>query len=197
MMNNISELEMFLVSNLTKVLLTSMAFVSVLSWGMASLGLPVESLLSEEAICWLFSERSVSIIAPALQWLLLAAVTAGAVLYSGLLSGSKKNRTALWSALATWLILLALLALLILIPAGPLRSVTGHLILTPYLGGIFRALALSVILAAAVYGGVSGKLRTWSQYVTLLFFGIQRFAPLVILILMTIMLFQIILYAFG
>ena len=48
MTNNPTDKELRLVSILIAVLLVAMGVVTLASWGMASLGLPVESLLSEE-----------------------------------------------------------------------------------------------------------------------------------------------------
>ena len=196
MTNNPTDKELRLVSFLIAVLLVAMGVVTLASWGMASLGLPVESLLSEEAIRWLFRQSAGSVTLPISQWLLLAAVTVGAVMHSGLPSWRTHNAVARWSVLITWLVLLVLLALLYLAPWSPLRSATGRLFPTPFLGGFIRALAVSVIVAAAVFGGVSGKLRTWSHYVTLLFVGIQRFAPWLLIAMLASVLYHIITYAF-
>lgn len=196
MTNNPSNRELQLVGFLLALLLVAMGLVTVVSWGLASLGLPVESLLSEEAIRWLFRQNVGSTAAPLGQWLLLMAVTIGAVMYSGLLSWQTHNVVARWSALVTWFVILALLALLFWVPWSPLRSATGRLFPTPFLSGFIRAVAVSIIISAAVYGGVSGKLRTWSHYVTLLFFGIQRFAPWLVCAMLAIVLYHIITYAF-
>ncbi len=196
MTNNPSDRELRLVSFLVAMLLVTIGVVAIASWGCASLGLPVVSLLSEEAFRWLFRQGVGSVTVSVSQWLLLAAVTAGALMHSGLLSRRTHHTVARWSALVTWFIILVLLALLFLAPWSPLRSATGRLFPTPFLGGFIRALAVSMILAAAVYGGVSGRLRTWSHYVMLLFFGIQRFAPWLVIALLATILYHIIAYAF-
>ena len=196
MTNNPTDKELHLISFLLAILLVATGLVVVGSWGLASLGLPVESLLSEEAIRWLFRRSADSATDSASQWLLLAAVTTGAVMHSGLRSWRTHNAVARWSTLLTWLTILVLLALLFLAPWSPLRSATGRLFPTHFLDGFLRALAASVIIAAAVFGGVSGKLRTWPHYVTLLFFGIQRFAPWLVIALLATVLYHIITYAF-
>lgn len=196
MTNNPSDRELRLVSFLMAMLLTTICIVVIVSWGCASLGLPVMSLLSDEAFRWLFRQGADSVTVSVSQWLLWAAATVGALMHSGLLSRRTHSVVALWSAFITWSSILVLLALFFLAPWSPLRSATGRLFPTPFLGGFLRALAVSMMLAAAVYGGVSGRLRTWSHYVMLLSFGIQRFAPWLVIALLTTMLYHIIAYAF-
>lgn len=196
MTSNPSERELRIIGLLLAILLIAMAVIAVASWGLASLGLSVESLLSDEGLRWLFSQSAETALAPFCQWLLLLAIVVGAAAHSGLLARGPRDGLARRSALVVWLLCVSVLALLFLAPWSPLRSATGRLFPTPFLLGFLRALAVSVVIAAAVHAGVSGRLRTWPQYVTLIFIGIQRFAPWLVIVLMAVMLIHIINYAF-
>ena len=194
MTSNPSDRELRWAGLLVAVLLAALALLAVASWALASLGLSVESLFSDESLRWLFSSQMINAVVPVGQWVLLASVVVGAIGYSGLTAQVPRLNNALVTASLTFAACLAVFALLFFASGSPLRSATGRLFPTPFLSGFIRALAVSLILAAAVYGGVSGKLRTWQHYFSLLFIGIQRFAPWLVVSVLAALLYHIFCY---
>lgn len=194
MTSNPTDRELRWVGLLIGVLLAALALLAVGSWAFASLGFAVESLFSDEALRWLFSSETINVVAPVSQWVLLIAVVVGSVMHCGLTAQAPRFNNALVTAVLTFVICLAVLFLFFFASGSPLRSATGRLFPTPFLLGFIRALAVAVILAAAVYGGISGRLRTWQHYVALLYIGIQRFAPWLAVAVLAALLYHIFCY---
>lgn len=174
---NSNDKERRLATAFVVALLAVLVLVVLGSWGAASLGFRVESLLSDEALRWSFRQTGVATNALRGQLLLMSVVVAGAFWRSGFFAGGRRSSSACKAAAATLFVGLALVALLALLPASPLRSATGDLWPSPFLLGFLRAVAVVLLLSAAVYGGVSGRLRSWTDFVSLLYAGFQRFAP--------------------
>lgn len=171
------------------------------SWLLSALGADIPNLLSPEGVRWLFRlHLSVSVLVRA-ECLLTLVVVAGAFYCSGLWGGlatqlgqwlacrrkveaprllSLRQRRALWLSALTVVLGFGILFLSVGLTSSPLRSATGHVWPSPFLHGLLFSLALILIVACAVYGGTSRHLRTFSEFAALLYHGLQRFAPLLV-----------------
>ena len=159
------------------VLLTCLVLTVFASWFAAALGLPIESLLSGEALRWFFRQPMLVFTSWPGECVLLLAIAAGAIGESGLTVHPHRHIHALVAAGLTLLLLMLLPVLGLFGTDAPLRSATGRIFPSPFLMGFCRALTAAVVCAAIVYGLTSRRLRTWSQTATLLFAGLQRYAP--------------------
>ena len=132
--------------------------------------LPVRSLLSAEALRWLFGQFTSNLLSPILVWLLLALMAAGTVRASGFGSAVVtlfSRRSLLFrQTLGLWLVAFELLAfvvvtlLLTCVPHAILLSVTGHLFPSSFSRGLLPMLAAMLIVMSLSYGVASGTLST-------------------------------------
>lgn len=119
---------------------------------------------------------------------ILALVAVGSVISSGL---SRNLRLRFWeddALLASTILAVLMTILLVLtavIPNSPLRGVTGTLIPSPWLTGLFPALCTLVVTVSIVYGLLSGNINSMRRLISVLTYGISRW-PWIILIAMFI-----------
>lgn len=119
---------------------------------------------------------------------ILALVAVGSVISSGL---SRNLRLRFWeddALLASTILAVLMTILLVLtavIPNSPLRGVTGTLIPSPWLTGLFPALCTLVVTVSVVYGLLSGNINSMRRLISVLTYGISRW-PWIILIAMFI-----------
>lgn len=119
---------------------------------------------------------------------ILALVAVGSVISSGL---SRNLRLRFWeddALLASTVLAVLMTILLVLtavIPNSPLRGVTGTLIPSPWLTGLFPALCTLVVTVSIVYGLLSGNINSMRRLISVLTYGISRW-PWIILIAMFI-----------
>lgn len=119
---------------------------------------------------------------------ILALVAVGSVISSGL---SRNLRLRFWeddALLASTILAVLMTVLLVLtavIPNSPLRGVTGTLIPSPWLTGLFPALCTLVVTVSIVYGLLSGYINSMRRLISVLTYGISRW-PWIILIAMFI-----------
>lgn len=150
--------------------------------------LHMRSLLSSEGLRWLFGRLPQEIAASGLTTLLLMAVAAGAVRYSGLfkalVSTSRsgyQDRVALRFVAGELLLIVVLLLLLTLPRHAVLLSIGGTLAVSPFTSGLLPALALALLLLSLTFGLVSGRLRTATECFQAACSGIRWLAPLLLL----------------
>lgn len=155
-------------------------FLSIFgSWAASVIGYHVGDLLSEEGLRWLFRWWA----SPSL--LRHAVVLASVVMSLGALQscGLRYVRRHPWSLLTAVLFLLVMLLpvyMLVLRPEAPLQSINGRLESSPFLLGITFLLGLIVTFSAILYGLLSGHLRSWYACCEVLFSGLRRYAPWVV-----------------
>lgn len=92
-----------------------------------------------------------------------------------------RQRRALWLSLITVIVAMTLLFLFLCFPASPLRSATGQVWPSPFLHGLMQVIALILVATCAVYGATSRHLRSPADFAALLYHGIQRYAPLLLI----------------
>lgn len=165
------------------------ALLIILSWLLSAMSMAgVRSLLSGEGIRWLFGGFTDVVAHPLLIWLILLLMALGSLQCCGILNrqGSYRERIALRVALmfaALWLVVIALLTL---VPHALLLSASGHLFPSAFSRSLVPVTAFGVATFSIIFGLMSGRLRTLSDIIRLLAYGIQRGASLIVLCLLVI-----------
>ena len=177
----------------------------ILSWLLSATRLEgVRSLISSEGIRWFVGEFTYMLASPLLVWLLLLLASLGCLQRSGLVSLMKprtrtlpyRDRVALRVAIAFIVIYAAIICLLTLMPHAILLSATGSLFPSAFSRALVPILAFGLCLLSISFGMVSGRLRTLSDILDALTFGIQQGAPLFILYIMAIQFYASLLFVF-
>ena len=177
----------------------------ILSWLLSATRLEgVRSLLSSEGIRWFVGEFSYMLASPLLVWLLLLLASLGCLQRSGLVSLLKprtrtlpyRDRVALRVAMAFIVIYAVIICLLTLMPHAILLSATGSLFPSAFSRALVPILAFGLCLLSISFGMVSGRLRTLSDILDALTFGIQQGASLFILYIMAIQFYASLLFVF-
>ena len=196
------------------VLFLSEALLFILSWLLSATRMDgVRSLLSSEGIRWFFGTWQTLFASPLLVWLLLCLIAWGSLRKSGLMrsvqsGGSKfftfhfsllpfRDRLALRVSLVFLVIYLVILALLTLTPHAILLSATGHLFPSAFSRSLLPVIAFGVCLVSITFGLVSGRLRSLADILDALSTGIAHGAPLIVIYLFAIQLFESIRFVFG
>lgn len=160
--------------------------LSLGSWMYASL-FPVEnvrSLLSAEAVRWLFRHGVRRMASPYFVWIILAGAAWGCALKSGLWSVlNQRTRPLLFREHAAlkvcaFFLLAAVVCLLLLtcVPHAILLSATGHLYPSPYIPSAFPLACLLACSLSVVYGYVSGNFTSVVQVFRALTSGVRMMA---------------------
>ena len=195
-------------------LFLSEALLFILSWLLSATRMDgVRSLLSSEGIRWFFGTWQTLFASPLLVWLLLCLIAWGSLRKSGLMrsvqsGGSKfftfhfsllpfRDRLALRVSLVFLVIYLVILALLTLTPHAILLSATGHLFPSAFSRSLLPVIAFGVCLVSITFGLVSGRLRSLADILDALSTGIAHGAPLIVIYLFAIQLFESFLFVFG
>ena len=118
-----------------------------------------------------------------LGYTLLTLMAVGAVLYSGILHPRScplpydgyVAATVVGLTLVTGIILLAVM------PTSPLLSISGSIMGSPWLRGLYPMLMLCVIATTLVYGLVSGALSSWRDVIGLFCYGFRKWPWIVLL----------------
>ena len=196
------------------VLFLSEALLFILSWLLSATRMDgVRSLLSSEGIRWFFGTWQTLFASPLLVWLLLCLIAWGCLRKSGLMrsvqsGGSKfftfhfsllpfRDRLALRVSIVFLVIYLVILALLTLTPHAILLSATGHLFPSAFSRSLLPVIAFGVCLVSITFGLVSGRLRSLADILDALSTGIAHGAPLIVIYLFAIQLFESIRFVFG
>lgn len=185
------------------VLQVALVFVSwIVAAAFPQLG--TRSLLSGEGLRRLVG-RSVDYIgSPLLTWLLLAAMSCGALWRSGLWAASRgiwhtdyRERLALRFVAAELCLFAAVLFLLTSVPHAALLNVTGHLFPSSFTSGLMPILAAIVCVSSITYGVTVGRLHTAVDMFQTLVSGIEAAAPLLVDYILLVELYQSALFVFG
>ena len=179
----------------------------LLSWILSAAGVGgVRSLLSGEGVRWFVGDFSRMVASPLLAWLLLLMIAVGAFLRSGLTSLwhedrsrilSYRDRTAFRVALVLLVAYIAAILLLTVVPHAVLLSASGSLFPSPFSRSLIPFVAFGITLVSIAFGMVSGRMQSLSDVLDALCFGIRRFAPLLILYIFCIQLYQSLRFVFS
>lgn len=182
--------------------------IVLLSWIISSVfpSLPVRSLLGSEGVRWFLGGFTELLGSPLLVWLLLCSAAYGAFVYSGLqgalahllrgVSLSYRQRHALFTVLASFVVVIVVIILLAFIPHAPLLGITGNLYPGPFSAGFIPIMAFSVTLFSVVYGLTSGQIVDARRAFRCLYSGIFMFAPLFPPYILGMQLYASVVYAF-
>ena len=143
---------------------------------------------------------------PLLAWLLLSMMAVGAFLRSGLTSLwhedrsrilSYRDRTAFRVSLVLLVAYVAAILLLTVVPHAVLLSASGSLFPSPFSRSIIPIVAFGLTLVSITFGMMSGRMQSLSDVLEVLSYGIRRYAPLLVLYVFCIMLYQSLRFVFS
>lgn len=184
-------------------------FLMLGSWVLSILGLPLNNILSSEGLRWFFRLRFNPMEAQVIGFVLMTIISLGAITDSGLWGDllllfnrnqrplNMRQRRALFAVLILVIFSVFAFLLLIMAPSAILLSVTGHLWPSPFIVGIIRGFVINLLFQSMVYGLSSGHIRTFSQLLSLFYIGIIKFAPWLIVSLLSISLYFLCLFILG
>lgn len=157
------------------------------------------SLLSAEGIRWFFGRFQENMSSPLLVWLVVGSIAWGAVRQSGLLSFSTaryRQRIAMWLVVTELLLALGVILLLTVPPHAILLNVMGGLWPSSFSESIVPYVCLTLTAIGITYGRISRQLPTPAAAIEALTAGIKSFAPLFLLYILAMQLYQTIVYLF-
>jgi len=189
------------------VLLMAELLLVILSWLLSATRMEgVRSLLSSEGVRWFFGSFTEMVASPLLVWLLLGLCAWGALKQSSLLSVFSvsssvsyryRDRIALRVALVFLAIYVAIIALLTLAPHAILLSATGSLFPSAFTRSLVPIVCFGICLVSLVFGLMSGRLRGLADTLDALSTGIAQGAPLIIIYLFAIQLYESLRFVFN
>lgn len=188
------------------ILLIAELALILLSWILSAAGVEgVRSLLSGEGVRWFVGDFARMVASPLLTWLLLLMIAVGTFLRSGLSSLwherrpriiSYRDRTAFRVSLVLLVAYVAAILLLTVVPHAVLLSASGSLFPSPFSRSLIPFIAFGITLVSIAFGLISGRMQSLSDILAALTYGIQRFAPLLILYIFCIQLYQSLRFVF-
>lgn len=181
--------------------------VVLASWIGFAAGFPLHTLLSAEGIRWFFLNNAKIFLAPTQVYLILLISVIGAFKRSGLdefaikYFGKDKmtyrQKIAFICMNVYVLIYMIILIALIIPPHAILLSVTGSLTSSPFISGFIPAFTLCLHTAAIIYGSISNRLRNMSECLSVIYWGIARYAIWIIIYFTIILTWKTICYSFS
>lgn len=125
-------------------------------------GMQIHSLVSADALRWMYTHFISNINAMPWGELIIALVAVSVVWRSGLLNSLRahatlKQRRALSLTMFVLLLIVLVILALVVPPYGVLLSPFGTVARSPLLRGLFGALCLAAIILGTVYGLASGR----------------------------------------
>ena len=188
------------------ILLIAELALILLSWILSAAGVEgVRSLLSGEGVRWFVGDFARMVASPLLTWLLLLMIAVGIFLRSGLSSLwherrpriiSYRDRTAFRVSLVLLVAYIAAILLLTVVPHAVLLSASGSLFPSPFSRSLIPFVAFGITLVSIAFGLISGRMQSLSDILAALTYGIQRFAPLLILYIFCIQLYRSLRFVF-
>lgn len=190
---------------LFSVLIAEVALI-LLSWILSAAGVEgVRSLLSGEGVRWFVGDFAQMVASPLLVWLILLMMAIGAYQRSGLPSlwkeyrsrmMSYRDRTAFRVSLVLLVAYIVAILLITVVPHAVLLSVSGSLFPSPFSRSIIPIVAFGIALVSIAFGLVSGRMQSLPDVLEVLSYGIQRYAPLLVLYIFCIQLYQSLCFVF-
>jgi aminobenzoyl-glutamate transport protein len=177
----------------------------ILSWLLSALRVEgVRSLLSSEGIRWFFSSFNDLVASPVLGWLLLLMCALGCLQKSGVTSlfGRRvainfRDRLALYVAIAFLVIYAIIIILLTLMPHAILLSSTGHLFPSAFSRSLVPIIAFGICVFSVSFGLMAGVMRSVSDILYALSFGIAKGAPFFVFYLFAVQLVGCLYFVFD
>lgn len=145
-------------------LLVVAALLPLLSWVLAALGVPCRSLLDDEGLRWLFRHASDCLHSRLVAFALCLLMMQGVIRQSLLPLGNTFRQPRFYRCAAVYAAVLVSILLAAVSPDSPLLSITGGLVGSPLLDGLFFLGWLSFIVFCLCYG--HGKHEPWTKMLT-------------------------------
>lgn len=187
------------------VLIVEVALI-LLSWILSAAGVEgVRSLLSGEGVRWFVGDFARMVASPLLVWIILLMIAIGAFQRSGLTSlwhvgrsrmMSYRDRTAFRVSLVLLVAYIVAILLLTVVPHAVLLSVSGSLFPSPFSRSIIPIVAFGIALVSIAFGMISGRMQSLSDVLEALSYGIQKYAPLLVLYIFCMQLYQSLCFVF-
>ena len=159
----------------------------------------IRSLLSGEGLRWLLGRFADTMASPLLVWLVVLAMAYGALCRSRLLHrpATYRERRALMIALLLLALIVIVMLLLTVIPHAVLLSATGALWPSPFTASLLPVTAWAAIVISTAYGLVAGTFNDMADVFDALTDGIGRAAPLFLLYILAMQLWQSVCFVFA
>ena len=189
-----------LVTVLATVLVMAEVVLILASWLLSMMMTNgVRSLLSGEGIRWFLGHCVDVLQQPLLIWILLLAMSFGALQKCKLFSKGVRyrERLALRVAIIACLVYVGIVVALTFIPHAILLSATGQLTYSPFSRAFIPLLAVGMLLVALAYGFTARTFSSLSAACDAVLYGLARSAPLLLIYVLGMQLYQSYLYVFG
>lgn len=153
----------------------------------------VRTLLSSEGVRWFLGQFSVFLLKPQLIWLLLLSMAFGCLWQSCLFRPSQtsfRRQFALRLSAVVFVVQMASIALLIATPQAVLLSATGTLWPSPFSRALVPLAAIITINTSICYGLLSRTFTSVADIYESQKWGLSKAAPLMILYLIVVTLYE-------
>lgn len=202
-------------SRLTNVFLLTLLFCHIilflLSWLSSATGWPLRNLFTTEGIRWFFLHIKDSLCSPAFAVILPILLTLGAFHRSGfssiIIELLKRNKTsstityrkrkALWMACLFFVFYMLFFIAFIIRREPILLSVTGHVYPSPFLRGFLQITTIGLTITAAIYSNLSNHLHGVNEYISVFYWGIQRYALWIFVTILGTQFYNFLCYVFS
>ena len=183
-----------IIPRIALLLLAAECVLVLLSWLLeATQTEGVRSLLSSEGLRWYFGQYVAVLLKPQLIWLLLLSGAFGTLWKSGLVdyrASNYRRHFAIRLSLLVFVLLLAGLLLLAFLPSGLLLSSTGRLWPSPFSRALVLLLTLVVVMASATFGLLFRTFTKPTDVFNAFSWGIGQCAPLFVLYILALHLYE-------
>lgn len=177
------------------------------TWVGFAAGFHVRTLLSAEGIRWFFLNNAKIFLAPTQVYLILFISVIGAfkrsgldefvVKYFGKGKMTYRQKVAFICMNIYVLVYMTVFIGLIIPPHAILLSATGSLTSSPFISGFIPVFTLCLHLASIIYGSISNRLRNMYECLSVLYWGIARYAIWIIIYFTVILTWKTICYSFS
>lgn len=187
------------------VLLLAEIVLILVSWILSATMMEgVRSLLSSEGIRWFVGGFTDMLASPFLVWFIILLLAFGSYWQSGVASlftsrslFTYREKIALRVSLILLIIYCGVVALLTLPPHAILISATGNLFPSAFSRSLIPLIAFGICLFSITFGVMSGRMKTLSDILDSLSFGIRKGAPFFILYILLMQFYQSLRFVFG
>jgi aminobenzoyl-glutamate transport protein len=179
----------------------------LLSWLLSAMMTDgVRSLLSSGGIRWFFGQFTAMIATPLLVWIVLLSMALGCLWRSRLPASlsaslssrlSYRERVALRTVAVLLLVYVGVVVALTAIPHAVLLSATGQLFPSAFSRALVPIVAFGIGMLSVVYGLMSGRFRSSGDIVDSASYGIRQAAPLFLIYVLAVLLYESLRFVFG
>lgn len=149
--------------------------------------LPLRSLISFEGVRWLFGGFTECMDSPLLVWIILLAISFGALTECKILQAvgkrlhghalSYREKTGLWIVLGECVMGILLMLALTCLPHALLLNSMGHLYPSAFSTSLVPTLAFALLIIALSYGATSGRFTSLASAYHAMTVGLIRMSP--------------------